>query len=49
MMRLEPSHENGLSNTSTAGAFQVRSVHELRFVSRLGGLRRRIWMSPATR
>lgn len=38
MVRLEPSPENGLSKTSTADAFQVRSVSEQRFVSRLGGL-----------
>ncbi len=38
MVRLEPSSENGLSKTSTADAFQVRSVSEQRFVSRLGGL-----------
>ena len=38
MLRLEPSPENGLSKTSTADAFQVRSVSEQRFVSRLGHL-----------
>ena len=38
MVRLEPSPENGLSKTSTADAFQVRSVSEQRFVSRLGSL-----------
>ena len=38
MVRLEPSPENGLSKTSTADAFQVRSVSEQRFLSRLGCL-----------
>ena len=38
MVRLEPSPKNGLSKTSTADAFQVRSVSEQRFVSRLGSL-----------
>ena len=38
MVRLEPSPESGLSKTSTADAFQVRSVSEQRFVSRLGSL-----------
>jgi mRNA interferase MazF len=38
MVRLEPSLENGLSKTSTADAFQVRSVSEQRFVNRLGRL-----------
>ena len=38
MVRLEPSSENGLSKASTADAFQVRSVSEQRFVSRLGSL-----------
>jgi len=38
MVRLEPSPENGLSKTSTADAFQVRSVSEQRLVSRLGSL-----------
>lgn len=38
MVRLEPSSENGLSKTSTADAFQVRSVSQQRFVSRLGCL-----------
>ena len=38
MVRLEPTSENGLSKTSTADAFQVRSVSEQRFVSRLGNL-----------
>jgi mRNA interferase MazF len=38
MVRLDPSLENGLSKTSTADAFQVRSVSEQRLVSRLGRL-----------
>ena len=38
MVRLEPTSENGLSKTSTADAFRVRSVSEQRFVSRLGNL-----------
>ena len=38
MVRLEPNPENGLSKSSTADAFQVRSVSEQRFVSRLGSL-----------
>jgi mRNA interferase MazF len=38
MVRLELSPENGLSKTSTADTFQVRSVSEQRFVSRLGRL-----------
>ncbi len=38
MVRLEPSPENGLLKTSTADAFQVRSVSEQRFVSCLGSL-----------
>ena len=38
MVRLEPTSENGLSKTSTADAFQFRSVSEQRFVSRLGNL-----------
>ena len=38
MVRLESSPENGLPKTSTADAFQVRSVSQQRFVSRLGSL-----------
>ena len=38
MVRLEPSPESGLSKTSTADAFQVRSVSEQRFVSRMSSL-----------
>ena len=40
MVRVEPTPENGLSKSSTADAFQVRSVSEQRFVSRLGRLSR---------
>jgi len=38
MVRVEATPENGLSKSSTADAFQVRSVSEQRFVSRLGHL-----------
>ena len=38
MVCLAPTPENGLSKTSTADAFQVRSLSELRFVRRLGTL-----------
>jgi len=38
MVRLELTPENGLSKTAAADAFQVRSVSEQRFVSRLGSL-----------
>lgn len=38
MVRLDPSPENGLLKASTADAFQVRSVSEHRFVTRLGSL-----------
>ena len=38
MVRLEPNPENGLSKTSAADAFQVRSVAQERFVRRLGKL-----------
>ena len=36
MTKIEPSIENGLSKTSSADAFQVRSVSQERFVERLG-------------
>ncbi len=36
MTRIPPSKENGLSKTSSADAFQVRSVSQERFVERLG-------------
>jgi mRNA interferase MazF len=38
MVRLEPNLENGLSKTSGADTFQVRSVSETRLVKRLGQL-----------
>lgn len=38
MVRLEPRKENGLTKTSAADAFQVRSVAQERFVRRLGSL-----------
>ena len=38
MVRLEPDAENGLGKSSTADAFQVRSVAQERFVRRLGRL-----------
>lgn len=36
MARLEPNEENGLSKTSAADAFQIRSISQIRFVRRLG-------------
>ncbi len=36
MTKIEPNKENGLSKTSSADAFQVRSVSQERFVERLG-------------
>jgi len=38
MVRLEPTAENGLTKTSAADAFQVRSVSRERFVRRIGKL-----------
>lgn len=38
MVRVEPSPTNGLTKTSAADAFQIRSVAEQRFVRRLGVL-----------
>lgn len=38
MVRIEPKPENGLSKTSAADTFQVRSVAQERFVRRLGKL-----------
>lgn len=38
MVKVEPAKTNGLSKTSAADAFQVRSVAEERFVRRLGML-----------
>ena len=39
MTRLVPRQENGLDKTSTADAFQIRSVSQVRFVRKLGVLR----------
>ncbi len=36
MTKVEPNSENGLSKTSAADAFQVRSVSQERFVEKLG-------------
>lgn len=36
MTKLEPSAENGLSKTSAADSFQVRSLSQDRFVEKLG-------------
>lgn len=36
MTKIEPSRENGLSKTSSADAFQVRSVSQERFVEKIG-------------
>jgi len=36
MTKIEPNKENGLSKTSSADAFQVRSVSQERFIERLG-------------
>ncbi len=38
MVRIEPSPTNGLTKTSAADAFQIRSISEQRFVRRLGVL-----------
>jgi mRNA interferase MazF len=38
MTKIEPSNDNGLSKTSSADAFQVRSVSKDRFVEKLGNL-----------
>ena len=36
MVKIEPNRENGLSKTSSADAFQVRSVSQERFVEKIG-------------
>lgn len=36
MTKIDPCNENGLSKTSSADAFQVRSVSEEIFVEKLG-------------
>lgn len=38
MVKLEPTQESGLSKSSAADTFQVRSVSQERFVSKLGQL-----------
>ena len=36
MIKIEPDHLNGLSKTSSADCFQVRSISEKRFIKKLG-------------
>jgi mRNA interferase MazF len=36
MVQIDPDTMNGLSKTSAADAFQIRSVSQVRFVNRLG-------------
>jgi mRNA interferase MazF len=36
MVRIDPDTSNGLSKSSAADAFQIRSVSQSRFVNRLG-------------
>jgi mRNA interferase MazF len=36
MTKIEPNNRNGLSKTSAADAFQIRSVSQDRFVQKLG-------------
>lgn len=36
MVRIDPERTNGLSKASAADAFQIRSVSQARFVSRIG-------------
>jgi mRNA interferase MazF len=36
LVRIEPTPANGLSKTSAADSFQIRSVSQVRFVNRLG-------------
>jgi len=36
LVRIDPTQTNGLSKTSAADAFQIRSVSQFRFVRRLG-------------
>ena len=38
MLKVEPDAHNGLSKTSSADCFQIRSVSETRFVHKLGEL-----------
>jgi mRNA interferase MazF len=35
MVKIEPSEENGLSKTSSADCFQIRSASESRFIKKL--------------
>jgi mRNA interferase MazF len=39
MTKIEPSKKNGLSKTSSADAFQVRSVSQNRFIEKLGAIK----------
>ena len=36
MVRIDPDRTNGLSKASSADAFQIRSVSQARFISRIG-------------
>jgi len=36
MVRIDPDRTNGLSKTSAADAFQIRSVSQVRFANRIG-------------
>jgi len=36
MQRLDPDHKNGLTKTSAADSFQIRSVSQERFVKQIG-------------
>ena len=38
MVRVEPSHENGLTKLSGVDTFQIRSVAESRLVRRIGNI-----------
>ncbi|MEP7037733.1 MAG: type II toxin-antitoxin system PemK/MazF family toxin [Acidobacteriota bacterium] len=38
MTKIKPNKENGLSKTSSADAFQVRSVSQERFVEKIGNV-----------
>jgi mRNA interferase MazF len=40
MVRIDPDTSNGLSKSSAADAFQIRSVSQSRFVNRLGRISR---------
>ena len=36
MVKIEPSHKNGLSKISSADCFQIRSISHKRFIKKLG-------------